>query len=133
MGIEIAVILSHAGKNQISCTYSLLIAYICLQYFCLFFVCIVVCFPYVLFTTFQYYIYIYVLDYTNKDYCNLENEQQPEYCVAAKTDRNGRMIKEIRDCKTKLPALCSGSEVADVNTNQSSIHGKLSPIWSRLC
>ena len=79
------------------------------------------------------YIYIYILEYTNTDYCNLVNKQQPVYCVAAKTDRNGRMIKEIRDCKTKLPALCSGSEVADVNTKQSSIHGEFSSVWSRLC
>jgi hypothetical protein len=74
-----------------------------------------------------------MLEYTNKNYCNLVNEQQPEYCVAAKTDRNGRMIKEIRVCKTKLPALCSGSEVADVNTKQLSIHGEFSSVWSRLC
>ena len=78
-------------------------------------------------------IYIYILEYTNKDYCNLVNEQQPEYCVAATTDRNGRMIKEIRDCETKLPALCSGSEVTDVNTKQLSIHGEFSSVWSCLC
>lgn len=76
---------------------------------------------------------LYILEYTNKDYCHLVNEQQPEYCVAAKTDIDGRMIKEIRDCKTKFPALCSGSEVADVNTKQSSIHGEFSSVWSRLC
>ena len=128
MGIEIAVILSHAGKTQISRTYSLLIAYICLQYFCFFVYCCL--FP---ICTVHKISILYILEYTNKDYCNLVNEQQPEYCVAAKTDIDGRMIKEIRDCKTKLPALCSGSEVADVNTKQSSIHGEFSSVWSRLC
>lgn len=131
MGIEIAVILSHAWENP---DFSHLLTPNCLHYFWEFFV--------LLFATLMYssqnfnttYIYVYYNTmYTNKyySYYHLVNEQQPEYCVAAKTDSIGRMIKEIQDCKTKLPALCSGSKVADVNTEPSSIHGELSPVWSR--
>jgi len=107
--------------------FSHLLTLYCLQYLWGFY--LFVCFTYVLFTKFQYCMYSII--YKFKDCCHLVNEQQPEYCVAAKTDRNGRMIKEIRDCKTKLPALCSGSEVVD--TEPSSIHGEFSSVWSRCC